>query len=202
LEDEENARDRIASELRQIAEAIEQLTGLRSRWNGEVEFAPAEARFLGMKPFDCRIVLRADLISQDVRWRTLIHESFHAVSAGYNPTDFEENVGWEEGVVEKLQRLFRVRILDRMGVSVAETVFEEESRHAFSHYLAALERIRQGMRKEEERFYRDLIEVPLRTRYASLVEEALQLRGERRKEVLASLSAAQSILKEGRHEVL
>src|ERR1051326_3765790 len=111
-------RDQIREEVQRITMVIEALTGLKTNWNGEFEFAPTQARFKGLKPFGCSILLREDLARNDIRWRTLIHEAFHAVSAGYNQIDFDQNVGYEEGVVEQLHRLFRPRILAQLEVTV------------------------------------------------------------------------------------
>ena len=105
---------RMLQELFHIQDAIHELTSLRSNWNGVLQFDTVEGE-RGSKTFTCEIVIRPDLASKPVRWRTLIHESFHACSVGYTFQDFNANIGWEEGVVEQLERLFRKRILDKQG---------------------------------------------------------------------------------------
>jgi hypothetical protein len=125
----------ITGELRDIAVAIEQLTGLRSNWNGELILVPPDVRYKGLKPFTCAVHVRTDIATDDLRWRTLIHEAFHAVSTGYNQVDFDQNVGWEEGVVEQLQRIFRVRILDLTGFRIEEAFFADgDASHLFNIY--------------------------------------------------------------------
>lgn len=97
----------------------------------------------GAKPFRCDIVINKTLSEQDLRWRTLIHEMLHTFSAGYNPQDYQALRGWEEGVVEQLQRLLRPAVLAKLGVSVSEKVFEQvEDGHEYQKYVRALESMR------------------------------------------------------------
>ena len=100
------AEARVQQELIAIVDVLSELTGLTSRWSGEVELSQ-DARAFGRKPISCRIVLNERLADQPVRWRTLIHEALHLFSAGYDSQDYQAWRGWEEGVVEQLQRLFR-----------------------------------------------------------------------------------------------
>lgn len=53
----------------------------------------------------------SSLAGQPDRWLTLIHEALHTVSTGYVRKDFSALPGWEEDIVEHLQRLFRPAIL-------------------------------------------------------------------------------------------
>ena len=134
----------ITSELHKIVAMIEQLTGLRSNWNGDLILVPPDAPYKGMKPFSCAIHLRADLVISESRWRTLIHEVFHAISTGYIASAFAEHIGWEEGTVEQLQRLYRDAILNGLNVSVDRNLLaDEDATHAFNRYIEALERVRQ-----------------------------------------------------------
>ncbi len=96
----------VRAELEQIMPVVSQLTGLPARWSGRVELV-TEADFKGKKRFGCDIQIATELAEQDARWATLIHESLHCHSAGYNGVDFRTYRGWEEGVVEQLQRLLR-----------------------------------------------------------------------------------------------
>lgn len=164
----EPIEERIYGELVRLEPVIEEITGLRSRWNGTVELL-AGPDFKGKKPFSCGIVLDAALAEKEERWRTLIHELLHAVSAGYSPSDYRAMRGWEEGVVEQMQRLIRPDVLVRIGVGVPETVFETvEASHLFNRYIEALE-------AEKLAFYRDLLNIPIRSRPASLFERRLGL---------------------------
>ena len=130
--DMESLQAQITEELHKIVAMIEQLTGLRSNWNGELLLVPSDAPYKGMKPFSCAIHLRTDLAAGDLRWRTLIHEAFHATSAGYTAAAFAEHIGWEEGTVEQLQRLYRDAILDGLNVVADRDRFAvEDTAHAF-----------------------------------------------------------------------
>lgn len=92
---------RTRAELEAIMPLVSALTGLPTRWSGMVELV-ADAGFKGKKRFACDVQLNAALASEDARWTTLIHESLHAVSAGYSLLDYQDLPGWEEGVVERL----------------------------------------------------------------------------------------------------
>lgn len=187
----------IHAELQQITAIIEQITGLVSNWNGEVELV-VNAGFKGKKPFTCGIQIDAVLAAQEARWRTLIHESLHAVSVGYTRRDYMENVGWEEGVVEQLQRLLRSTILQQIGVPDAEKVFVAvEQDHAYNAYIQALESVRLAMGEEDAiAFYLALLRTPIRDRYASLLRGGLQRSAEERRRLIETLSAANAVLKE------
>jgi len=113
---------RTRSEVEGIVAVVGALTGLPSRWSGRVEIL-LEARYKGRKPFNCDILIAEDVARREERWRTLIHEALHAHSVGYNGTDYRALRGWEEGVVEHLQRLLRPTVLSRLQVAIAEDVF-------------------------------------------------------------------------------
>lgn len=182
----------VVEELGRITTYIEQTTGVSSNWNGLLNFVPVEAGFRGMKPFSCSIQLRVDLATRPTRWRTLIHEAFHAFSAGYNQSDFAQNVGWEEGVVEHLQRLFRPRILAALDVDVDESVFGlVEQTHPFNIYVEQLRRLQQALSADKEGFYLDLIAVPIKLRYQHLFAQAMT---QRNYAALYVLSAARPIM--------
>lgn len=199
----DNLHAQITEELHKIVAMIEQLTGLRSNWNGELILVPPNAPYKGMKPFACAIHLRADLATSDLRWRTLIHEAFHAVSAGYTAAAFAEHIGWEEGTVEQLQRLYRDAIMDNLNVAAdRRRLADEDAIHAFNRYIEALERIRQVVGTSDIAFYKMLIETPIRSRYLSLVRLAMDAPEAERRTRLGVLSASQAILKESLHEQL
>jgi hypothetical protein len=158
----------IREELRRILEIVCELTGLPSNWNGRLELV-LNAEFRGRKPFTCDIQIDAELTRQPGRWATLIHEALHAVSAGYDRSDYQAFRGWEEGVVEQLQRLFRPTVLARLGVSIDETIWQEhEANHRFNEYISALEEIRRALNdpiaENPVRFYAGLLATPLRER--------------------------------------
>src|SRR5579862_3523590 len=109
----DNLAEQIRAELESILPLVEELTGLVSRWSGVVELV-SDAEFRGKKRFSCLIQIDIDVARQQSRWTTLIHEALHCVSAGYIASDYREYPGWEEGVVEQMQRLIRPQILARL----------------------------------------------------------------------------------------
>lgn len=150
------------------------------------------------KPFTCRIVINTGLIGQPVRWRTLIHEALHSFSAGYNSADYQKWRGWEEGVVEQLQRLLRPLVLDRFGVVVDEDVFAQvESEHAFNPFMAALERLRTALGAEDPRiFYVGLLGTPIKDRPGFIFGRGNKLPAPQRIQFVKMFSAANAALKE------
>lgn len=189
---------RIQQEITRITAVLEPLTGRVSQWNGRIELI-SDADFLGRKPFSCSILLDTTLASQEVRWRTLIHESLHALSAGYDINAFQQFRGWEEGTVEMLQRLLRPTVLSQIGVAVEETIFQKvEQEHPFNSYIEALENIRRAFGQATEAFYIALLQTPLRDRYSSLVAAALTLETGEHRRVLAVLAASRVVLERTR----
>ncbi len=78
--------------------------------------------------------------------------------------------GWEEGVVEQLQRLFRPRILREFGVAVDEALFRQAAEvHRYNRYVRVLENLRQALPQfadNQEGFYKMLLATPIRDRIA------------------------------------
>jgi hypothetical protein len=97
-------------ELRLIEPIVSRLTGRPSLWNGVAEARVGLGAF-GVKTFGCQIIVDADRASQPVRWRTNIHEMLHAHTNGLEQSAVENYRGWEEGIVEQLQRLLRPQVL-------------------------------------------------------------------------------------------
>ncbi len=159
----------VRAELTQIMPLVSALTGLPTRWSGRVELIEG-ADFKGKKRFTCDIQIAADLANQDTRWATLIHESLHCHSAGYNGNDYRDFRGWEEGVAEQLQRLFRPQILLALGVAVEEAVFQQSVEfHRYNRYIRVLENLRLALPQfadEPEEFYKTLLATPIRDRIA------------------------------------
>jgi hypothetical protein len=137
-------------ELESIVAVLTELTGLTSRWSGQLELVP-EAGFKGKKPFRCDILIDEGLARQEIRWTTLIHEALHSFSAGYLRDDYQNFQGWEEGVVEQLQRLLRPSILAAMNVTVSEgTLRQLEEGHAYNGFIDALETLRRILKVSDE----------------------------------------------------
>lgn len=184
----------IQQELEALCPLIELATQLTSRWNGIVEIVP-NAPYRGLKPFSCQICLAEDVAASVLRWRTLIHELLHSVSTGYNVVDYNAAQGYEEGVVEMLQRLLRPRLLTALGVEITGEFWDAgDAEHPFNGYIAVLEEIRELWQEDAESFYLRLLRTPLKQRHALLISEALRNFPEKRKTMIACLSRARSIL--------
>ena len=188
---------RIQQELIAIMAVLSDLTGLTSRWNGEVELSQ-DARAFGRKPFSCRIVLNERLADQPVRWRTLIHEALHSFSVGYNSRDYQAWRGWEEGVVEQLQRLLRPFVLARISVLVDEVAFQSvEVDYTFNEYIEALEQLRQATSASASReFYVDLLATEIKNRPGLILSRRSQLPQDERDAFVRLFSQTNSVLKE------
>lgn len=191
------AEARIQKELIGIVGVLSELTGLTSRWSGEVELSQ-DARAFGRKPFTCRIVLSEGLADQPVRWRTLIHEALHSFSAGYNLQDYQTWRGWEEGVVEQLQRLFRPAVLARLSIAVDAAVFEAvEEKYTFNEYIEALEGLREVIdARPSEEFYVDLLATAIKSRPGLILGRRFQLPPGEQNAFVLLFSQANSVLKE------
>lgn len=195
-------QEQLHADLELLKPLLEELTGLVSRWNGNVVMVP-NAVFKGLKPYACDIRIGDRFLTEDERWTTLPHELLHSLSVGYNRIDFENNVGWEEGVVEKLQRLLRSQILLRLSVNIdPELLLRLDTGHPFNRYIEALEQIRNALATEELPFYLKLLQTPIRERYSSLLQQAMQLSAPQRLQALTTLSSANQILTRGRKEGL
>jgi hypothetical protein len=144
----------IIEEVRQIIAAVEEFTGLPSRWNGSVLIladASGEDRAVGMlsrvpylakKEWNYGITVVESILSDSRRWRTLLHEALHSVSVGLNQPDYERYTLWEEAVVESLQRLYRPLLFGRLGLAIEETQFKPmEAVWRYNRALEALGRV-------------------------------------------------------------
>ena len=169
---EDGRQKQVEEETRRLVLLVEEITGLRSRWNGRIillEDAAMQSllgrRVSGEKRWSCDILLHSDFGDDPLRWRTLLHEVLHSVSAGMNEQDYRRFRGWEEGVVEWLQRQWRSEMLHSLGASVPEEVFNEAERHwPMNDYLEALQVLQKASGLEAKLFYRDLLRTPLALR--------------------------------------
>jgi len=192
--DDVEARTR--QELVDILAVLTELTGLPSRWSGRVELVP-EADFKGRKRQICDIQIDAALATQDARWATLIHEALHSVSADYNGVDFRTSPGWEEGVVEKLQRMLRPVILTRLSISVDPNTFVPgETQHQYNKYIEALTSLSQALNYIEAQFFHDLLKMPIGQRPTFVFGLGNQLPGQKRVDFFRLFSVANSLLKD------
>ena len=188
---------RVQQEISAVVDALSELTGLSSRWNGDVELSQ-DTRIFGRKPFSCRIVLNQQLANNPIRWRTLIHEALDSFSAGYTMGNYQMFLGWEEAVVEQTQRLLRPAVLERIGVQVESSIFVPiETNYSFNKYISAMERMRVALRDDDEQqFYLNLLATEINIRHSLVFSRGNQLpKGERNK-FIAVFSEANSVLKE------
>ena len=157
---DDHAQQQVEEETRRLVALVEEITGLRSRWNGQIillgdaEMLPLLGRRVsGEKRWGCDILLHSSLVGDSLRWRTLLHEALHSVSVGMNEQDYRRFRGWEEGTVEWLQRRLRPEILHSLGVSVLEEVFVvAEQFWPFNKYLIALQILQQAAGLDTETF--------------------------------------------------
>jgi hypothetical protein len=149
---------------------IERLTGLRSRWSGNIVVgtqlnAAGRAAYFGAKSWNCDIIIHQDRLAHPGKYSTLVHEAFHSVSVGLNQSDFDILTGYEEGVVEACTRLFRNPILTVAGLPPAMDV-----RTSYNRYLIVLEDLRTRTNKLESAFYLTLITVALVDRESTVLQ--------------------------------
>ena len=169
---DDNEQRQVEDETRRLVGLVEEATGLRSRWNGEIILLEDAAmvplfgrRVSGKKLWNCNILLHSDFVNNPLRWRTLLHEVLHSVSAGMNEQDYRRFQGWEEGTIEWLQRHWRPEMLRSLGASVSEETFAVAERFwPFNKYLEALAVLQEASGMEAELFYRKLLQTPLALR--------------------------------------
>ncbi len=188
---------RVQQEISAVVDALSELTGLSSRWNGDVELSQ-DTRIFGRKPFSCRIVLNQQLADNPIRWRTVIHEALHSFSAGYNSQDYQLWRGWEEGVVEQLQRLLRPSVLNRLDIRVNEATFQEaEVDYVFNRYIVELEHLREATGTTSLRtFYLNLLSTKIKDRAGFILSSRFQLPREEQAAFVRLFSTANSVLRE------
>ncbi|CAN5442267.1 hypothetical protein BH11ARM2_BH11ARM2_25600 [soil metagenome] len=103
----------------------------------------------GKKPFGCDILIDQDLAAAPHRWRTVLHEAIHAFSEGYGPA-YALYLGWEEGVVELLQREMRFEVLTRAGILYDENAQKAaEQNQAYNKYVEALQGSQSRLAQKE-----------------------------------------------------
>lgn len=181
--------------IARIVPIVEELTGLPSRWSGRVELVPNPS-YKGAKSFSCLISLDVALAGQDERWTTLIHEVLHSVSVGFVREDYGQGPGWEEGVVEQMQRFLRPQVLGRLSISVPQRVFDEaDASHPFNPYVIALEDIREVLQAEKLPFYLRLLQTPIKGRIGVVLAEMSALRGHDKNELVRVFAKSNATLK-------
>lgn len=194
----EDLEAQVRQEVEQVVTVVSELTGLPSWWSGSLELVE-EAAYKALKSFSCTIRVNRAVALTPNRWRALIHEALHSVSAGLNFSDYQRYRGWEEAVVEQLQRLHRGQILGRLGVAHDEAVYQqEEAAHRFNVYIDALEQLRSALEiGETAPFYLDLLRAPLGDRSSLALRRGYQLPFEQRVGFVRRYSVVNSVLTQG-----
>lgn len=149
---------RAAAEVDQgaVIRLIERYSGLRSRWGGVIWVRDALSGQSGQKHRWCGISIREDvLLHRTRRWRTMIHEGLHSVSAVFSAGRLEpQHFAWEEAIVEQAQRLLRPTIVDHLGLALVEDDFlSDDNLHPLNAHIARLEQHRTAVGEESEPFY-------------------------------------------------
>ena len=123
-------QSQVEDETRRLVVLVEEITGLRSRWNGTVRIIDtataaltSQTPFLAKKEWSCGMTVVDTTLNSEGRWRSLLHEALHSVSVGLTEPDYRRFRGWEEAVVETLQRMYRPEVFRRLGLNILETRF-------------------------------------------------------------------------------
>ena len=157
----------VRAELQGIIAVLQELTGLPSRWSGRVG-GWCGSKPKGKKRFTCNMQINAALAEPDARWPTPIRRgaafSFSAgLRSGRTTSAFR---GWEEGVVEQLQRFFRSRVLSRLGATIGPETFRRiDAEHSYNGFIEALETLRLalGVLRKWSSFTENCLAYPSRT---------------------------------------
>lgn len=162
--------------VRHIVQALEEILGWRSRWNGECYLARSLS-FGGAAHYGGSLSISEFAYADpDLRWRTMIYEALHTFSPQYSKAEYGAARGWEEGVVEQTQRLLRTQVLTSLQVNVREEVIvEAEALHPYNAYITILEDLRARLSDAPLNFYRMLLAAPLPERALLLKRSSILL---------------------------
>lgn len=188
---EEATEGELQSILRQIIQVLENVLGRTSHWNGKASLEDG-LFFAGAARYDGSIAISEPVFADiDLRWRTLIHEALHTFSPRYTHMTYLGAIGWEEGVVEQMQRLLRPAVIAALQVEVSGAVIDAvEEVHPYNKYIAVLEDIRLRLGEEQFRFYDTLLVTPLPDRATLIRQSGILLSGQNRQEFGAALLKA------------
>ena len=173
--------------LRQIVQALEDILGRPSRWN-EKAYIARSLSFGGAAHYDGSISISEYAVADpDLRWRTMVHEALHTFSPQYSHPQYIAARGWEEGVVEQMQRLLRPDVSAALQVSINEVVVAEaEVNHPYNVYITALEDLRERLGDSQMSFYRLLLAAPLPERALLLKRSSILLADQERQSFLTA----------------
>jgi PAS domain-containing protein len=210
LEDSD-AEAQVASELQLVKLFWERnLPGIASRWSGDYEVRDY-ALAPGVKEPNCNIILDRSILWSDFRWVVYSHEMLHSFSAGFEAAVYYERLrGWEEGVVESLERLLRPKLLDELQISFDHSVQAEaiayEDCNDYNRYVDLLEALRRTLGYSDDAdevalFYTELLREHINRRFRWAMKSAMQsARGSHkavRERMLVSVLAIDEGLRKG-----
>lgn len=155
-------RDQLVDLGKTIDVELERILGGEQRWSGRIIIRSASTLpdAFGVKEWNCDIYLR-----DDAEPRVLVHELLHGRSKGLTRYAYQNNKGVEEGVVEKLARMYGPEVLHKLGFTFGK-------HDAYDHYINALEKIRNRIKMDEEKFYKQLYNIELAKRRYFLIQAA------------------------------
>lgn len=183
-------QQRVQAMVARVDGPLARLTRTNSTWNGTVHVQQLRADIWGKKGWDCSITVNRDIIGTDTwLWPTINHEVLHALSSGLDRAAYRAFRGWEEGIVEKLQRILGPRVLRSIGQQSHIGLV------AYDHYITELERLRTFLGRSESRFYLQLLRVPLADREQTVADMGRHLPAGRQAEWQRLLSIALPVLR-------
>lgn len=182
--------NKILDELQSVQDEINKLLPtLQTDWQGQVStYDLAEA--LGYKTHAHEIVIDTTVLNSNYRWVVYIHELLHAVSSASSRKTLENEYeafyqqfkGYEEGIVEALERIIRDPILSSLQIRLSQKdlaiVNLVEMTTEYNEYIHALEGMRHVLGYQEEDrfdFYLWLLKIPLEDRRERVRETAVDI---------------------------
>jgi hypothetical protein len=162
---------RAQADLRNVVRHIEQITGVRSRWNGSLQVRGLEFGNSGQKHRSCEISVREDVLQYpEFRWSTMIHEGLHSVSGGFAETGVTPDI-WEEAIVEQTQRIIRPMILSALGIEIPEDALAaRDLSHPYNRDIRQLELVRLALHQNAFDFYLGLLTASITERTKIRIE--------------------------------
>ena len=164
------------SAARRIEEVIGRITGRPSAWSGGI-YAVDDLGASGLKEWGCEIYLDGDLEQGIDGPFVLIHEMFHAHSAGATgldaPLDYAATPGLEEGVVESLTVMHAPAILREVFPDIDDQGIElmhDPAFYSYFDYVYALDTIVEKLEMDHAEFLKMMINTPLKKRNELLLE--------------------------------
>ena len=185
----------LQQEFRSLILELEVALDRPSRWNGKVYLARTIS-FGGAAHYDGSLSLSESVYTDpDLRWRTMIHEALHTFSPSYSRMEFTAARGWEEGVVEEMQRLIRSQLLSSLHIRVNENVLTRaEENHPYNVYILSLEDLRGHLGDQPLNFYRSLLATHLPERALMLRRGSILLNEPERQAFLSAWLKAALVL--------